>query len=178
MAEDLEDLKAKHRALSAQLKALTESAGREPGEAFGEDDRTTERPTRKRPRRRGRRGGLVVSAVHLVAGLTEYETELRAWPNGSKRCSSPGTWRSRARTPAAICGSSTPSRSPGHTALWLAWQGCTDPASCGYTGPSVWHRDHLDPCMRELRGPGGPFASRTKNEHTIVHRLPVQVPTA
>ncbi|MET9578748.1 DUF4913 domain-containing protein [Streptomyces massasporeus] len=42
----------------------------------------------------------------------------------------------------------------------------------------LWHRDHLDPCMRELRGPGGPFASCTKNEHTVVHRLPAQVSSA
>ncbi|MGW2563029.1 DUF4913 domain-containing protein [Streptomyces sp. NPDC001514] len=40
-------------------------------------------------------------------------------------------------------------------ALWLAWQELTDPATCGYTGPSVWHRDHLDPCMGELRSPSG-----------------------
>ncbi|WP_256341780.1 DUF4913 domain-containing protein [Streptomyces sp. TLI_105] len=50
-------------------------------------------------------------------------------------------------------------------ALWLAWQELTDPATCGYTGPSVWHRDHLDPCMRELRPSGGPFAGCTKGEH-------------
>jgi hypothetical protein len=41
-------------------------------------------------------------------------------------------------------------------ALWLAWQELTIPAA-GHTGPSVWHRDHLDPAMGELRSPDGPF---------------------
>ncbi|MEU6059078.1 DUF4913 domain-containing protein [Streptomyces sp. NPDC047097] len=63
-------------------------------------------------------------------------------------------------------------------ALWLAWQELTEPATCGYTGPSTWHRDHLDPCMRELRGRGGPFGGCTKNEHQIAHRQPSLVPSA
>lgn len=63
-------------------------------------------------------------------------------------------------------------------ALWLAWQECTDPASCGYTGPSVWHRDHLDPCMRELRSSTGPFQGCTKTEHQVAHRMPSTVPSA
>ncbi|MFF7130481.1 DUF4913 domain-containing protein [Streptomyces sp. NPDC008240] len=52
-------------------------------------------------------------------------------------------------------------------ACWLAWQELTAPASCGYTGPNVWHRDHLDPCMRELRGPQGPFEGCTKGSHQV-----------
>ncbi|MDI3101856.1 DUF4913 domain-containing protein [Streptomyces sp. AN-3] len=52
-------------------------------------------------------------------------------------------------------------------ACWLAWQELTDPATCGYTGPSVWHRDHLDPCLRELRDSSGPFAGCTKGEHQM-----------
>jgi hypothetical protein len=44
-------------------------------------------------------------------------------------------------------------------ACWLAWQGLTDPATGGVTGPSTWHRDHLDPALRELRSPTGPFAA-------------------
>lgn len=63
-------------------------------------------------------------------------------------------------------------------ALWLAWQELTDPATCGYTGPSVWHRDHYRPCIAELRGSGGPFAGCTKGEHQIVHRMPGRVPSA
>lgn len=63
-------------------------------------------------------------------------------------------------------------------AAWLAWQELTDPASCGGTGPSVWHRDHLDPALRELRAQGGPFAGCTKSEHRVEHRLPSLVPSA
>ncbi|WP_433474149.1 DUF4913 domain-containing protein [Spirillospora sp. CA-142024] len=43
-------------------------------------------------------------------------------------------------------------------ALWLAWQSLTDSPSCGHTGPSIWHRDHLDPALARLRAPDGPFA--------------------
>ncbi|WP_329125106.1 DUF4913 domain-containing protein [Streptomyces sp. NBC_01353] len=57
-------------------------------------------------------------------------------------------------------------------ALWLAWQELTDPATCGYTGPSAWHRDHYDPCRRELRNAAGPFSGCTKCEHQVAHRLP------
>ncbi|MDG5807952.1 DUF4913 domain-containing protein [Streptomyces ossamyceticus] len=63
-------------------------------------------------------------------------------------------------------------------ALWLAWQELTDPTTCGYTGPSVWFRDHYDPCMRELRAPHGPFQGCTKGEHQINHRPPGLVPSA
>lgn len=63
-------------------------------------------------------------------------------------------------------------------ALWLAWQELTNPATCGYTGPSVWHRDHLDPCMRDLRASTGPMAGCTKGEHQVAHRLPGIVPSA
>ncbi|KUL73969.1 hypothetical protein ADL34_18860 [Streptomyces sp. NRRL WC-3605] len=63
-------------------------------------------------------------------------------------------------------------------AAWLAWQELTDPATCGYTGPSVWHRDHMDPALRELRGSTGPFAGCTKGEHSINHRMPGLVPSA
>ncbi|AYA21235.1 DUF4913 domain-containing protein [Streptomyces alfalfae] len=63
-------------------------------------------------------------------------------------------------------------------ALWLAWQELTDPAVCGYTGPSVWHRDHYRPTMTELRAPNGPFQGCTKGEHQVNHRLPGRVPSA
>ncbi|MFF8938713.1 helix-turn-helix domain-containing protein [Streptomyces paradoxus] len=40
------------------------------------------------------------------------------------------------------------------------------------------HRDHLDPCIRELRGSAGPLAGCVKNEHQVGHRLPGLVPCA
>ncbi|MFH9610789.1 DUF4913 domain-containing protein [Streptomyces sp. NPDC017448] len=54
----------------------------------------------------------------------------------------------------------------------------TDPATCGYTGTSGWHRGHLDPVLRELRGSGGPFAGCDKGEHRVEHRLPGSAPRA
>ncbi|MBO1414184.1 DUF4913 domain-containing protein [Streptomyces sp. FH025] len=62
-------------------------------------------------------------------------------------------------------------------AMWLAWQELTDPATCGYTGPSVWYRDHYRPHIADLRGPAGPFAGCTKGEHRTGHRLPGRVPS-
>jgi len=54
-------------------------------------------------------------------------------------------------------------------ALWLAWQELT-PRSAGLTGPSLWHRDHLDPCMAALRAPDGPFVSCMTRTDRPVHR--------
>lgn len=62
-------------------------------------------------------------------------------------------------------------------AMWLAWQELTDPATCGYTGPSVWYRDHYRPHVAALRSPGGPFGGCTKGEHRTEHRLPGRVPS-
>jgi Domain of unknown function (DUF4913)/TraM recognition site of TraD and TraG len=62
-------------------------------------------------------------------------------------------------------------------ALWLAWQELTTPTTCGYQGPSVWHRDHLRPALEELRSRTGPFEGCTKGEHQVVHRLPGLVPS-
>ncbi|MEU9030686.1 DUF4913 domain-containing protein [Streptomyces sp. NPDC048383] len=62
-------------------------------------------------------------------------------------------------------------------ACWLAWQELTDAATCGYTGLSTWHRDHLDPCIRELHAPNGLFARCNKGEHQIDHRMPSLVPS-
>lgn len=54
-------------------------------------------------------------------------------------------------------------------ALWLAWQELT-PASAGLAGPSVWHRDHLDPCMAALRHPSGPFLACQTRPDKPTHR--------
>jgi hypothetical protein len=52
------------------------------------------------------------------------------------------------------------------------------------TALSVWIRDHLDPCLRELLSPLGPFADCAHNEryraitsHTPVATLPTRSPT-
>lgn len=55
-------------------------------------------------------------------------------------------------------------------ALWLAWQQFTD-AKGGLAGPSLWHRDHLDPALLQLRAPDGPFSACTTSPARPNHRL-------
>ncbi|WP_431949517.1 DUF4913 domain-containing protein [Actinacidiphila sp. bgisy167] len=55
-------------------------------------------------------------------------------------------------------------------ALWLAWQQLTD-VEAGLTGPSTWHRDHLEPTLLQLRAPDGPFGACTTNAARPDHRL-------
>ncbi|MFH9734395.1 DUF4913 domain-containing protein [Streptomyces sp. NPDC017260] len=55
-------------------------------------------------------------------------------------------------------------------ALWLAWQQFTD-TEAGLSGPSTWHRDHLDQTLVQLRAPDGPFAACTTNANRPNHRV-------
>ncbi|MDH6709150.1 hypothetical protein P3T27_005896 [Kitasatospora sp. MAA19] len=55
-------------------------------------------------------------------------------------------------------------------ALWLAWQQLTA-AEAGQSGPSTWHRDHLDHALAQLRSPDGPFAACTTSPSRPAHRL-------
>ncbi|PZT76816.1 MULTISPECIES: DUF4913 domain-containing protein [unclassified Streptomyces] len=55
-------------------------------------------------------------------------------------------------------------------ALWLAWQQLTD-AEAGLSGPSTWHRDHLDQTLLHLRAPDGPFAACTTSPARPGHRV-------
>lgn len=55
-------------------------------------------------------------------------------------------------------------------ALWLAWQQFTD-AEAGLSGPSTWHRDHLDQALLHLRAPDGPFAACTTSPTRPNHRV-------
>ncbi|GAA1194937.1 DUF4913 domain-containing protein [Pseudonocardia alaniniphila] len=65
-------------------------------------------------------------------------------------------------------------------ALRRAW---TELAPEPGTAMSIWIRDHLDPCLRELLTPLGPFADCTHNEryralngHTPLPTLPTKTP--
>ena len=55
-------------------------------------------------------------------------------------------------------------------ALWLAWQQFTD-VEAGLSGPSMWHRDHLDQALVQLRAPDGPFAACTTSPTRPNHRV-------
>ena len=61
-------------------------------------------------------------------------------------------------------------------ALWLAWLELTDPDTGGHTGPSVWHRDHLDDVMARLRSPEGPFRACMIDPRNPAHRPNVTTP--
>ncbi|MEV6832107.1 DUF4913 domain-containing protein [Amycolatopsis sp. NPDC051102] len=49
------------------------------------------------------------------------------------------------------------------TACHRAWQELVAEPGIGL---SVWHRDHLDPMLKELLGENGPFAACTPRSHT------------
>ncbi|MEU3703577.1 DUF4913 domain-containing protein [Streptomyces anulatus] len=74
--------------------------------------------------------------------------------------------------------SSRPSPSPASTPSGSPGRNSPTPPPADHTGPSVWHRDQYDPCIRELRTPGGPFNGCTKGEHHTDHRQPGLVPSA
>ncbi|GHJ30017.1 DUF4913 domain-containing protein [Streptomyces hygroscopicus subsp. sporocinereus] len=177
MFQDLEDLKAQVTQLTAQVKALTAGAAADPGEALADDETTAggdssgDRPDDGEEWQ--------YPPFILLLDPPAYDDELRALVEWVEGVLVPG-YLAEPSADARWCHLWTE-----HTvaiarlhALWLAWQECTDPASCGYTGPSVWHRDHYDPCMRELRASNGPFQGCTKGEHQVEHRLPARVPSA
>ncbi|WP_206189234.1 DUF4913 domain-containing protein [Streptomyces prasinus] len=171
--QDLEDLKAQVARLTAQLQALTEGSGAEPGEAMAEVEPDA---------------GTEVAADEdewqfppfiLLLDPPVYDDELRSLIEWVEGVLVPG-YLAEPSADARWCHLwfEHPVAVARLHAAWLAWQELTDPATCGYTGPSVWHRDHLDPCLRDLRGSSGPFAGCTKGEHQIGHRMPGTVPSA
>ncbi|MFF2331872.1 MULTISPECIES: DUF4913 domain-containing protein [unclassified Streptomyces] len=171
--QDLEDLKATVANLTAQVKALREGGGGGAGEALaddagdaGEEDEAAEDEAQFPP-------------FILLLDSPEYDDELRALIEWVEGVLVPG-YLAEPSSDARWCHMwfEHPVAVARLHALWLAWQELTDPATCGYTGPSVWHRDHLDPCMNQLRPSTGPFAGCTKGEHQIDHRMPGVVPSA
>ncbi|GAA3312299.1 DUF4913 domain-containing protein [Streptomyces cinereospinus] len=177
MFEDIEDLKAQVARLTALVKQLAGGDGGEPGEALADEEETA--------------GGEATAEggdeeeewqyppFILLLDPPEYDDELRALIEWVEGVLVPG-YLAEPSADARWCHLwwEHPVAIARLHAVWLAWQELTDPASCGYTGPSVWHRDHLDPALRELRGSTGPFAGCTKGEHQIDHRMPSLVPSA
>ncbi|MFD8415465.1 DUF4913 domain-containing protein [Streptomyces sp. NPDC059650] len=175
--QDIEDLKAQLAALNAQVKALTESTDGEVGEASTDDE--ADAGDEPEEGAEAEDDEWQFPPFILLLDPPQYDDELRAlieWVEGVLVPGYLGEPSADARWchlwfehPVAIARLH---------ALWLAWQELTDPATCGYTGPSAWHRDHLDPCLRELRASTGPFAGCTKGEHQVGHRMPGTVPSA
>ncbi|WP_331726957.1 DUF4913 domain-containing protein (plasmid) [Streptomyces sp. NBC_01213] len=167
LTEDVEDLKAHVRAITTQLGAL--AAGGPPPTSDRNDPNNTE----------GGEEDEGFPPFILLLDPPEYETELRALTEWVEGVLVPG-YLAEASADARWC-----HLWPHHPvavarlhALWLAWQELTAPETCGYTGPSTWHRDHYDPCIRELRASTGPFQGCTRGEHQVEHRLPTLVPRA
>ncbi|UUY52312.1 DUF4913 domain-containing protein (plasmid) [Streptomyces yangpuensis] len=172
--QDLEDLKAQVAALTAQVQRLTETdSGQDAAEdgdaAVGDQDgdEAAEEDEWQYP------------PFILLLDSPQYDDELRALIEWVEGVLVPG-YLAEPSADARWCHLwfEHPVAVARLHACWLAWQELTDPATCGYTGPSVWHRDHLDPCLNQLRGSTGPFAGCTKGEHQIGHRLPGIVPSA
>ncbi|MFG2884885.1 DUF4913 domain-containing protein [Streptomyces sp. NPDC048297] len=174
--EDFEDLKAQVARLTAQLQTLTEGAGEEADEASADD---VTAGAEEADRGDAPEDEWQYPPFILLLDPPQYDDELRALTEWVEGVLVPG-YLAEPSSDARWCHLwfEHPVAVARLHALWLAWQELTDPASCGYTGPSVWHRDHLDPSMRELRGSSGPFAGCTKGEHQIDHRIPGLVPSA
>ncbi|GKQ36563.1 DUF4913 domain-containing protein [Streptomyces sp. A012304] len=164
--QDLEGLKAEVIRLDAQVTALTKGdQGEAPGDETGADTHGED--------------NWQYPPFILLLDAPEYDDELRALVEWVEGVVVPG-YLGEPSPDARWCHlwfEHTVAVARLH-ACWLAWQELTDPTTCGYTGPSVWHRDHLDPCLRELRVSSGPFAGCVKGEHHIDHRLPGSVPSA
>ncbi|MFD3908993.1 DUF4913 domain-containing protein [Streptomyces californicus] len=170
------DIQAHVRALTTRLNQLTEAASLQPTSAApSEEDQADAGCTEEEPSE----PEWASPPFILLLDPPDYDDELRALAEWVQGVLVPG-YLSEPSAEARWC-----HLWPEHLvavarlhALWLAWQELTDPASCGNLGPSTWHRDHFDPCIRELRSPSGPFQGCTRGEHMIAHRQPTLVPSA
>lgn len=175
MFEDIEDLKTQLASLTALVKTLTGGEDDELGEASADEGETAGgEAAQEDPEEEWQYPPFI-----LLLDPPEYDDELRALIEWVEGVLVPG-YLAEPSADAKWCHLwwEHPVAIARLHAVWLAWQELTDPASCGYTGPSVWHRDHLDPAVRELRASTGPFAGCTKGEHQIEHRMPSLVPSA
>jgi hypothetical protein len=108
--------------------------------------------------------------VHLTGGLHRVElASLAAWveqvlvPVYGRKVSAAAPWCARWWAhPEAVARLH---------ATWLAWQELCDTRTGGLTGPSTWHREHLDPMLAHLRSPQGPFASCMTIPGVVNHTL-------
>lgn len=177
MFEDIEDLKAQVASLTALVKKLTGGEEGEPGEASVGEEETADGEAAAEEDD-GEEEWQYPPFI-LLLDPPEYDDELRALIEWVEGVLVPG-YLAEPSADARWCHLwwEHPVAIARLHAVWLAWQELTDPASCGYTGPSVWHRDHMDPALRELRASTGPFGGCTKGEHQIEHRMPSLVPSA
>lgn len=169
VAEDVEDLRAIVNGFASQLEHNTNAvnqlaaAASDKGEG-GQDDGKEKKP--KTPPFILRLSGDEYASE--LAALADWVANLLV-PTYLVEVSSSATWCATWWAhPAAVARLH---------AAWLAWQELTDPKTCGRTGPSVWHRDHLDPMVAQLRDASGPFGGCMTNpdraQHTDLPAPPV-----
>ncbi|MGW0785919.1 DUF4913 domain-containing protein [Streptomyces sp. NPDC002913] len=174
LAEDLEDLKATLHGFASQLEHNTDKVNQlaiavASGDGQDGDGESGKDGGKEKPK---------TPPFILWLPVDKYAAELAAlagWvrdllvPTYLGEVSSSATWCARWwEHPAAVARLH---------AAWLAWQELTNPETCGLTGPSVWHRDHLDPMLAQLRSANGPFAGCMTNpdrpQHTVLPMPPV-----
>ncbi|WP_433407045.1 DUF4913 domain-containing protein [Streptomyces sp. CA-146814] len=176
MFQDIEDIKAELSRLNTLFNSFTGGDGAEPGEASAAEDAAA---GAEPDEGEADEDEWQYPPFILLLDPPAYDDELRALVEWVEGVLVPG-YLAEPSADARWCHlwfEHSVAIARLH-AVWLAWQELTDPASCGYTGPSVWHRDHLDPALRELRASSGPFSGCTKGEHQIDHRMPSTVPSA
>ncbi|MFB7030987.1 MULTISPECIES: DUF4913 domain-containing protein [unclassified Streptomyces] len=160
LSEDLEDLKAIVHGFASQLEDNTKRlAHLSSAAAGGQDDGQTEKE--KKPQ---------TPPFILWLSGDKYRAELAALASWVQHLLAP-TYLGEVSSSAPWCASwwEHPAAVARLHALWLAWQELTDPKVCGLTGPSVWHRDHLDSALSQLRAPDGPFAACMTNPDRAQH---------
>ncbi|MFD5372094.1 DUF4913 domain-containing protein [Streptomyces sp. NPDC127103] len=170
LADDLEDLKAIVQGFASQLEHNTKRVDRlvsdGPSEGGQDNDGAGAKDKPKTP------------PFILWLPTDKYAAELTALAAWVRDLLAP-TYLGEVSSSSPWCASwwEHPAAVARLHAVWLAWQELTNPETCGLTGPSVWHRDHLDPMLSQLRASDGPFAGCMTNpdrtQHTVLPTPPV-----
>lgn len=180
LAEDFEDLKATVYGFASQLEHNTRKVNQLAAAAASGNGQNDDDSESEEDKGQGKKGKEKPKTPPFILWLTgdKYAAELAAlggWvrnlllPTYLGEVSSSAPWCARWwEHPAAVARLH---------ATWLAWQELTNPDVCGLTGPSVWHRDHLEPMLAQLRAADGPFAGCMTNpdrpQHTVLPTPPV-----
>lgn len=168
LAEDFEDLKAVVQGFASQLEHNTNVVNQLVASGGGQADGDNPGDGKKEEKAKTPPFILRLPEEEFASELAALDSWVRLLlvPTYLGEVSSSSTW----------CASwwEHPAAYARLHACWLAWQELTDPATCGRTGPSVWHRDHLDPMVAQLRSADGPFAGcMTNPDRPQHHMLPV-----
>ncbi|MFF4291008.1 DUF4913 domain-containing protein [Streptomyces sp. NPDC001633] len=180
LPEDVADLRAIVHSLAEQLELTTRRLNAVIEAAADEDDEEEEEATPPEPgagHKPGPREEKKPPAPPLILKLSgdEYERELALLSNWVRYLLAPH-YLTEVSSQAPWCPKwwEHPQAVARLHALWIAWQELTTPEAGGWTGPSVWHLNHLDPCIAALRDPSGPFAGCMIKPEYAQHIVPEQ----